>query len=161
VPEWWHLECFVYLQDVNEENGATGIVPGSVARAGLTERESRTRDQAPELYDAELRASGPAGSVLAYRSDIWHRGHDLKPGTDRHIMVIAFRPATAPWVGFDEHAPLVGRPDWVRFAEDSTPNELALFGVPRPGHRYWTTELLEAMGVMYPGLDLSPWFDQL
>lgn len=161
VPRWWHLECFVYLQDVDEHNGATGVVPGSVARAELTDRESLTRDQAPELYEAEVRASGPAGSVLAYRSDVWHRGHNLKPGTDRHIMVVAFRPAEAEWVGFDEHAPLVGRPGWVRFAERATPDDLALFGIPRPGHRYWNHELLEAMAAMYPGLDLTPWFDQL
>ncbi len=157
VPEWWHLECFVYLQDVDEHNGATGIVPGSVARAGLTDRGSIDRDQSPELYEAEVRATAPAGSVLAYRSDIWHRGHNLEPETERHIMVVAFRPASAPWVGFDEHAPLVGRPDWIEFAEASTPEQLALFGFPLPGHRYWTAELIEAMGVMYPGLDLTPW----
>ncbi|MEM7324021.1 MAG: phytanoyl-CoA dioxygenase family protein [Actinomycetota bacterium] len=161
VPDWWHLECFVYLQDVDHTNGATGIVPGSVARASLTDRTSRSREEAPDLYDAELIATAPAGSVVAYRSDVWHRGHDLLPGTERHIMVVAFRPATAEWIGFDEHGPLVNSPDWVSFAEAATPDDLALFGVPRPGHRYWTSALLEAMALMYPGLDLGPWFDQL
>lgn len=161
VPEWWHLELFVYLQDVDEHNGATGVVPGSVARASLTDRASLDKAQAPELYEAEMLASAPAGSVLAYRSDVWHRGHNLAPGTDRHIMVVSYKPATATFVGFDEHAPLVNHPDWVRFAEQCTPDQLALFGVPRPGHRYWTTELIDAMAGIYPDLDLAPWREQL
>lgn len=161
TPGFWHLECFVYLQDVDHTNGAPALVPGATTRAELTDRKFRTREQAPELYEAEVVASAPAGSVLAYRSDIWHRGRDLHPGTDRHIMVIGFRPATAPWIGFDEHAPLVNHSDWIRFAEESTPDELALFGIPRPGHRYWTAELLEAMAVMYPQLDLAPWSEKL
>lgn len=157
VPSSWHLECFVYLQDVDHTNGATGIVPGAAARAGLTDKSPLTREEAPKLYEEERLASAPAGSVVAYRSDVWHRGHNLLPGSQRDMLVVAFRPAEATWVGFDEHAPLVGRPDWVTFAERCTPDELALFEVPRPGHPHWTDETLGAMAHLYPGLDLEPW----
>jgi hypothetical protein len=35
--------------------------------------------------------------------------------------------------------------------------QLELFGVPPPGHPYWTERTLQGMAERYPGLDLSPW----
>lgn len=160
-PPWWHLECFVYLNDVGLDNGAPGVVPGEISRADLSDRAPVGAADRPDLYAAEVRGVGGPGSVLAYRSDVWHRGRDLAPGEERHIIVIAFRPAEAEWIGFDSHAPLVNSPDFRIFAQGCTPDELALFGVPRPGHPYWTGELLDAMAGVYPELDLDPWRDAL
>lgn len=162
---WGHVECFVYLHDVDERNGAPRLVPAAATDAatswpgigGAGTGRPIGRDEAPHLYDAEVSAAAGAGSVLAYRSDVWHRGIDIPAGAERHIMVVAFRPAQVEWIGFDAHAPLVNRPDFVTFAEACTPEELALFGVPRPGHEFWTADVLDAMARAYPRLDLAPW----
>ena len=118
-------------------------------------------EQAPELYAAEQPASGPAGSLMCYRSDVWHRGVDLPPGTERHLLIIAFRPAGLEWIGYDPLPPLVINPDYLRFAASCTPDQLSVFGVPRPGHPYWNEAMVEAMAVQYPGLDVGPWRDAL
>jgi len=158
-PGWWFLECFVYLGDVDERNGAPRLVPrpAAVAAGEPSERRPVDRSDQPALYDAEVSAPGSAGSLLAYRSDVWHRGIDIEPGAERHIVVIAFKPAGLDWIGFDAHPPLINNLDFVRFAATCTPRELALFGVPEPGHEIWTADMVEGLAEMYPGLDVEPW----
>lgn len=156
-PGWWHLECFVYLNDVDEHNGAPRLVPNAPDAGRIGRGPALDPGAAPELYAREQPAPGPAGSIVAYRSDVWHRGIDLAPGTERHVAVVAFKPASVEWIGFDAHAPLVNSADFVEFAGTCSPEELALFGVPRPGHPYWTAEVLAAMASTYPDLDLDPW----
>jgi hypothetical protein len=171
-PGWGHVECFLYLHDVGEQTGAPRAVPADIAgRNGLglgeglggsgTSEGPVTRDQAPHLYEGERSAAGQAGSLFAYRSDVWHRGVDIPFGVQRHIAAVSFRPANVSWINFDASGPLVVRPDFVAFAEQCTPDELALFDVPRPGHEFWTSAVLDAMQRTYPGLDLGPWRDAL
>jgi len=161
-PGWWHLECFLYLSDVDGDNGAPRLVPHSALDTAGTDRPtgrvSADRDRYQELYQDEVSAPGRRGSLLAYRSDVWHRGTDLAPGRERHVLVVAYRPAAADWIGFDAHPPLVDNPDFKAFVDVSTPDELALFGIPRPGHHFWTPDAVEAMAEIYPGLDLAPWW---
>ena len=56
---------------------------------------------------------------------------------------------------------VVNNADFVRFANESNPRDLALFGVPLPGHPFWTVDGVEAMAGIYPGLDLTPWWSGL
>lgn len=157
-PGWWHLECFVYLDDVAVDTGAPRLVPRSKVAEEPEPPRPQLPDAAAELYRAEVAAPGPAGSVLAYRSDVWHRGMDItRAGAERHVLVVAFKPAGVDWIGYDAHAPLSINADFIEFVAGSTPRELALFGVPPPGHPYWTPAMVEAMAVQYPGLDLGPW----
>ena len=151
-PGWWFLECFVYLSDVDEGNGAPRLVPRSAA--ATVDRADRAA-----LYDVEVAAPGSAGSLLAYRSDVWHRGTDIEVGRERHVMVVAFKPAGLDWIGFDAHPPLISNRDFVQFASTCTPAELALFGVPLPGHEFWTPTMVDELALMYPGLNVEPWQD--
>jgi len=170
-PGWGHVECFLYLHDTDESTGAPRLVPRSTAAknglgigeglggSGTTSKPSP--EEIPHYYENEITASGSAGTLLAYRSDVWHRGADIPLDRERHILTLAFRTASAPWINFDAHGPLVTRPDFVAFVEACTPEELALFEVPLPGHQFWTAEVLDAMARIYPGLDLAPWRDRL
>ncbi len=160
-PGYWHLECFLYLHDVDESNGAPRVVVPSADLSLPTRPFPVTPADAPEMYAAERPAPGPAGTLLCYRSDVWHRGVDLAPGTERHLLIIAFRPADADWIGFDPMAPLVINRDYLEWAATCTPDQLSVFGVPKPGHHYWTAAMVEAMAIQYPGLDVSPWRDAL
>lgn len=158
---WWFLECFLYLTDVDEVTGAPRLVPRSASSDEPSARQPVELADQPALYEAEVSAPGRAGSLLAYRADVWHRGTDIAEGAERHVLVVAFKPSGLDWVGFDAHPPLINDPDFVAFARGRTPRELALFGVPLPGHPFWTHDAIESMAEMYPGLDLGPWRDAL
>jgi hypothetical protein len=144
---YWHLESFLYLSDVDEDSAPPRLVPKS--RSGVAY---------DELYEHEVVATGRRGSFLAYRSDVWHRGSDFtRPDASRFVLVVAFRPARAEWFGYDAFGRLGNSGVFREFAAGKSPEELALFGVPRPGHDYWTEATVDAMATQYPGLDVSPW----
>jgi len=147
-PGFWHLETFLYLSDVDEGCAPPKLVPRRDA-------DGRAYD---ELYEHEIAATGRRGSLLAYRSDVWHRGTDFgRPGASRFVLVTAYRPASAEWWGYDAFARLGGDLTWASFVAGKTPEQLALFGIPRPGHPYWNDETIDAMAAKYPGLDVAPW----
>ncbi|MFV0259920.1 MAG: phytanoyl-CoA dioxygenase family protein, partial [Acidimicrobiales bacterium] len=157
-PGFWHLECFIYLSDVEADTGAPRLVPADAVPAYDGSEPIRSQEAAPELYEQEIAAVGRAGSLLAYRSDVWHRGVDLvRPGSERHVAVAAFRLAANEWIGYDSFPPLAVNADFAAFVGGSTPDELSLFGFPRPGDPYWTPATVEAVAALYPALDRTPW----
>jgi hypothetical protein len=160
-PGWWHVEGFLYLSDVDDGVAPTHAVSVRDS-AGRMQIAPLSPDDAPELYEAAVAAAGPKGSYLAYRPDVFHRAVDLtRPGGARFLYNLSFKLAGHDWIGYENAQPTstVGR--FVRFVESCTPRQLALFGVPEPGHAYWTAETLRLMGERYPGLDLTPWADAL
>lgn len=146
-PGFWHLETFLYLSDVDEDCAPPRLVPRSCSAVAYD-----------DLYDGEIQAVGRRGSLLAYRSDVWHRGTDFaRPGASRFVLVVAYRPATAHWFGYDAFPRLGNNGIFQSFVAGKTPEDLALFGVPRPGHTFWNEETVDGMASKYPGLDVTPW----
>jgi hypothetical protein len=164
------VELFVYLGDVPEDLGPPHLVPRA-RTAGLpllpnwhprTDTGSNDRFVAtqgrPDLYEAEVSAAGPAGTMVAFTPDTLHRGTALtRPGGARYSMHLSFRLAAAEWAQRQAWSDRSHAPAWYRFVEVATPRQLALFGFPPPGHPYWTAEALEGVALRYPGLDLGPW----
>ncbi len=145
-PGWWNMLGFLYLSDVEEGVGPTQIL-------SIGDSPPGTNPQA---------AAGRRGSYLAYRTDVWHRGVDLtREGGSRFLMNIAFKHAHHEWIGFDSFQQNANRGPWSKFAASCTPDELALFGAPRPGHPFWTPELVEALKERYQGIDITPWLEGL
>jgi hypothetical protein len=158
VAPWWHLETFLYLSDVNEGNAPTHLValPDALGRATTVPLVMPKGD--PDLYAAERPAPGVRGSLLAYRTDVFHRGVDLTaPGTARFILGLGFKRAGQDWIGYHTQQSNSTSGAWVGFAEGSTPRELELFGWPPPGHPIWDAPLLDETARRYPDLDLEPW----
>jgi hypothetical protein len=117
-------------------------------------------DGDPSIYAAERSATGRRGSLLAYRPDVFHRGVDLTdPGGARFLLNVSFKHAGQDWVGYDSIQSRANSAAWDRFAEASTPEELALFGFPRPGHPIWDADMLAETALRYPKLDLTPWLE--
>jgi hypothetical protein len=160
-PPWWNVQTFVYLSD-QDESCATHIVSRSDAGERPTTVWGIMPSSDPELYAAERSSPGRRGSVLAYRNDVFHRGVNLtSPGAARFYLAVSFKTAGHEWVGFSAPQASSTSPDWVRLVEQSTPDELALWGFPRPGHPIWDAALLDATARLYPGLDLTPWREAL
>ena len=156
------LELFIYLTDVSAANGATRLV--SLTRtAGIpVERHTLTFTDHAELYDDPGIASGPAGSIMAYRPDVYHRSVDVTtPGARRIMMHVSYRLAAAEWGQYQAWGYKGFSPEWHNFVQASGPRELALVGFPAPGHPYWDEASITRVNARYPALDMSPWRDAL
>jgi len=156
-PGWWHMEGFLYLCDVDEGNGATQLLRLRDSPKPDPQRPL-SPEEAPEPYSKLVSAPGRRGSFLAYRPDVWHRGVDLRDDdASRFIMTLGFKLSGQEWIGFDGIADFVDNWHFLRLASSCTPKELALFGVPEPGHPFWTEAGVEALAERYAGLDVEPW----
>ncbi len=173
-PAYQQVEMFLYLSDVSPEMGppsfvsrrSTGGLPAMPnwlprhENAGVDDLHPSWVSQRghPDLYDAEVSAIGPAGTVVAYANDTFHRGTALTaPSGARYTIHVNFRPEGVDWItrhSWQRHA---NTSLWHDFAIRATPEQLALFGFPPPGHPYWSDDVLAEVGLRYPGLDLTPW----
>jgi hypothetical protein len=157
-PGYQQLEMFVYLSDVTPETGATRIVPREMTSGIPVERMYLAPADYPDLYRAEVPASGPAGSILAYRPDVYHRGVCMTaPGAARFMLHVSYKPAATDWLG-SFGLPNAGEDlSWYRFVGGATVRQLTVLGFPAPGHPYWSAQTLDGVAARYPMLDLSPW----
>ena len=170
-PRFRQLEMFVYLVDVPQELGPPSMVSrtrttGMPAKPNWYPREDGTDAEggwvattaSPDLYDGEVRAAGPAGTVIAWTTGTFHRGTALTlPRGARYTLQLAYRPARAEW---GQRMPWPSRShelEWYRFVHRATPRQLALFSFPPPGHAYWTEATLAGTAQRYPRLDMTPW----
>ena len=111
-----------------------------------------------ELYGAEVPAAGSAGSVLAYRSDVYHRGVRMTtPRTARFMLHVSFKPAGTDWLGSQAWPSAAEGMAWHRFANRATVRQLSALGFPPPGHPYWNEATFAGVGARYPHLDMTPW----
>ncbi len=157
VPKYWQTAYLLYYTDVDE-----GLAPTAVcSRKHYPERilwpSVYSPEERPVLYENEVKATVPAGSVLAYSMRTFHRGTRFKREGGRIAHFISYSPAKCPWVG------IVGWPEqgvygsFQRWIEAASVDERELLGFPAPGDPYWTEETLEGVAARYPGMDMSPY----
>ena len=170
-PGYQQLEMFLYLVDIPEELGPPHFVswtrtaecpirPNWYPRVGGADSEGGFVSSAgsPGLYEAEVSAAGPAGTVVAFQPGTLHRGTAMSaPGGARYSMHLGYRPASVEWAQRQAWANGSHDPAWYQFIEHASPRQLELFGFPPPGHPFWTAETLSGMALRYPGIDLSAW----
>jgi hypothetical protein len=158
-PAFRQLEMFVYLSDVTEDLGAPRFVPRAEgARVALLPNWPARHDH-PELYEAEESGAGPAGTVVAYSIDTFHRGTALTaPRGARYTIHVSYRAAGTEWGHRYAWANRTHEPAWSAFVERASPRQLLLLGFPPPGHPFWSDRALRDMAARYPRLDLSPWY---
>jgi ectoine hydroxylase-related dioxygenase (phytanoyl-CoA dioxygenase family) len=153
-----HLELFVYLSDVAADTGATRMVSRRQTGAIPIERTYLSLTDYPHLYEAEVPAEGPAGSVLAYRPDVFHRGVRMTaPASARFMLHVSFKPDRTDWLGSQTWPGAAEGMAWHRFANGASVRQLSALGFPPPGHPYWNERTLAGVAARYPGLDMSPW----
>jgi Phytanoyl-CoA dioxygenase (PhyH) len=157
-PAHRNLELFVWLTDVTEDLGPTHVVSADDTGGVPLVPHEISRSDHPDLYEHEVSAAGPAGTVLAYRGETVHRGTELTaPGGARYSLHCSFRPAADEWVGRQGWGDRSFDPNWVPFVGRASVEQLVLFGFPRPGHPFWTEQTLSRLAARYPALDTGPW----
>jgi hypothetical protein len=152
-----------YFSDVTEAHGPMHYVtrPDSAKVAGPEVSVS----QDPEVHARVQRdlaplgrsSAAPAGSVFPYAIDVFHRGTNLTaPHGARYALMTCFKAAGNDTIGFHAWAFHHKQP-WSRIFDHATPEQLACFGVQRPGHPFWTETTLARAQARYPGWDLTPY----
>ncbi len=151
------VEFFVYLTDVRAEDGATRFVSWQKTKDIPVERHTLNYIDYLELYE-DTPAEAPAGSVVAYRPDVYHRSIDHTDLTRYRIMLhVSFRPKDAQWGGNQAWQDRGFSVEHSKYVQQATPRQLVLMGVPEPGHPFWTDTTIAGMQARYPGLDMSEW----
>jgi ectoine hydroxylase-related dioxygenase (phytanoyl-CoA dioxygenase family) len=157
-PGYQQLEMFIYLSDVTPESGATRVVSRHLTPDIPVERTYLSQTEYADLYAAEVPAVGPAGSILAYRPDVYHRGVRMTaPRSARFMLHVSYKPAASDWLGSHGLPGAAEDMSWYRFVQHASERQLTVLGFPAPGHAYWTAETLAGVAARYPMLDLTPW----
>jgi hypothetical protein len=102
-------------------------------------------------------SASPAGTAIPYSIDVYHRGTNLTtPGGCRFAVMACFKKAGDESIGFHAWQFHHTRP-WRDVFNFATPEQLACFGVQRPGDPFWTETTLARAQARYPEWDLSPY----
>jgi hypothetical protein len=148
------LTSFIFLSDVTEEDGPTRIVP---YESGKDVPFTPLYIEFGALVEEEVSCTGPAGSLLVYRTDILHRGSDLTgAGRSRFSLLADYQVRGTTWGGkmaWPKQAP----DRWAKFMPQCTVRQRDVFGFPRPGDPYWNEQTLADVGRRYPGMDMAPY----
>jgi hypothetical protein len=147
------------FSDVTEAHGPTHYVTrtDSLKVAGPEATLSGDPALQERLAPFERSAAGPAGSLFVYGIDIWHRGTNLvAPGGHRYVMTVCFKDARNNSIAFHAWQRHNGQP-WRHIINNATPEQLACFGVQRPGDPYWTPTTLARAQARWPRWDLTPY----
>jgi hypothetical protein len=155
------LTTLCYFTDVTEAHGPAHFVTRPDSKAIAGPEASFARSTVPDLQQklaAKARSSaGPAGTIFPYTIDVWHRGTNLTAPKGRRFAVMAsYHRADVPAV--NRYAwPYYGFRPWHVIFEHASPDQLAAFGVPRPGDRFWTDETIRRTQVRYPKWNSAPY----
>jgi len=157
------ITIFCYFTDVTDAHGATHYVtrPDSAKVAGPEATLNADPAHQAALQAGLMRYSrssaSPAGTAIAYTTDVYHRGTNLTaPGGHRYALMACFKKAGDDSIGFTAWQFHQTRP-WRRIFDHATPEQLACFGVQRPGDPFWTETTLARAQARYPDWDMTPY----
>jgi hypothetical protein len=149
------MTTFLLLSDVTDLDGPTKLAPIDKTRDLPI---SQCRTQFGELFDVEEAAVGPAGSLMIYRTDVFHRGSAFTaPGRSRFAMLVDFQERGWPWTGKMAWPNSGNHPGLADALTRMTPRQRDLFGWPPIGSDYWNPRTLAGVAARYPQMDLTPY----
>ena len=157
------LTSFILLSDVTELDGPTKIVP--LERSAYVPMVPAEQTPgwpfsmpAGTFADVEVAVTGPAGSLLIYRTDVFHRASDFgADGRSRFAVLADYQRRGPAWAGkmaWPNHALSA---EWVETVVRATPRERDLFGFPSVGDPYWNAQTVADVQRRYPGMDMTPY----
>ncbi len=148
---------FILLSDVGELDGPTKVVPVEYTKDLPLEPRRQPMGAFTEHEEA---VTGPAGSLMIYRTSVLHRGSGFgAPGRSRFAMLVDYQARGARWNGkmsWPDHAERKG---FRRAMSMMTPRERDLFGWPPVGSDYWNEQTLRDVAARYPYMDMTPYAD--
>ena len=157
------VTIFCYFTDVTDAHGATHYVNRTDSdKVAGPEASLEVDPVAQEKLQSALRqyersSASPAGTAIAYTTDVYHRGTNLTaPNAHRYAVMACFKKAGDESVGFTAWQFHHTKP-WARIFDHATPEQLACFGVQPPGDPFWTEVTLARAQSRYPGWNMTPY----
>ncbi len=149
-----HLTTILLLSDVGEGDGPTRAVPLNLTR----DMPTTPMILAPgELVEHEVALTGEAGTLILYRTDVFHRGSNLRGDAARFILMIDFKRRGSPWTGKIAWPDRAISRGWSAALAAMTVRQRDLFGFPPPGSAYWTPATVAGVAARYPAMDMDPY----
>ena len=145
----------IYISDVTDGVGALHYVSKNDAAEVLGEGMvvAETEKQAA-LKARQQSAAAPAGSVVAYGIDTFHRGTNL---TDlegfRYTMTVSYKALGNSQIGFHVWQFAPDKP-WHLILNHGSPQQLQCLGIPLPGDPFWTARTLQLTQARWPDWDM-------
>ncbi|MHB8718751.1 MAG: phytanoyl-CoA dioxygenase family protein [Candidatus Dormibacteria bacterium] len=154
----------LYYTDVTVDLGPTHVVaepdvPGDIAPWVVA---PGSREERPDLYAKEVPITVSAGSLLIYTMHTLHRGSRMAADRGhRWSQHLVYRHRDSAWQGWAAWPYFGPNPDMAALITRITPRQRALFGIPLPGHPYWTDQTIRGVAARYPGMDATPYLEAL
>jgi hypothetical protein len=146
----------IYISDVTDPLGAMHYVRRADSDRILGPQAIMAPADKQQALQAETRsAAAPAGSLVAYCIDTFHRGTNMvEPNGLRYTMTVSFKRADNANIGFHVWQHAVDRP-WHHVIDHASPEQLGCLGIPSPGDSFWTQRTLEQCQTRWPNWDLA------
>ena len=162
IPAYWQTTFTVFYTDVDLDHAPTAICPWEHYRDDFVLTRVCPKNERPELYNNEIKATVPAGSVVMYSHRTYHRSTKFNKDVGRLGHWISYSPIEWSWLGHDGFSKyggnLRGTPDnFHSWMESATPEQRSAIGFPSPDHSYWTKETIAGVSLRYPGMDMTPY----
>lgn len=152
---WPQMTTFILLSDVTEQDGPTKIVPRPLTD-GIDLSVRRLPDN--PFTDDEISVVGPAGTLLVYTTDVFHRASAMTGHpASRFALLADFMAHGAPWMGRRAWPDTGNREEWHDILGRATPRERELFGFPAVGHEYWNEQTVADVGRRWPSIEMTPY----
>ncbi|HUO88659.1 MAG TPA: phytanoyl-CoA dioxygenase family protein [Rhizomicrobium sp.] len=149
------MTTFILLSDVTATDGPTKVVPLSETR-DIPMGTARTKFGT--FFDKEVSIEGPAGSLMVYKTDVFHRGSNFTaPGRSRFAILTDFKTRAWRWQGklaWPDHSE---KAVWDEAMAKMSVRQRDLFGFPPPGSEYWNAQTLRDVQTRYPEMDMTPY----
>jgi hypothetical protein len=151
------MTTFIYLSDVDEDDAPTKAVPLQYTRElPLIPQQLPMGTFATE----EVSVVGPAGSLLIYKTDVFHRGSKFNAaGRSRFALLTDFTQRGWRWNGKMSWPDHTDKPGFKAALSAMSPRQRDLFGWPPPGSDYWNEQTLRDVALRYPKMDMTPYIE--
>ena len=149
------MTTFILLSDVTSQDGPTKVVPLGETRDVPI---GTARTQFGEYFDKEVSIEAPAGSLMVYKTDVFHRGSNFAgENRTRFAILTDFKTREWRWQGKLAWPDEAERPAWEEAMTKMSPRQRDLFGWPPVGSDYWNAQTLSDVQIRYPQMDLGPY----
>jgi len=157
------ITILCYFSDVTAAHGAMHYVARTDSAKVAGPEDTLNQDPAAQaklqaaLLPYARSSASPAGSIVPYGIDVYHRGTNMTaPGGHRYAVMVCYKAANDNAIAF--HAwPFHHKEPWHNIFDHATPEQLACFGVQPPGHPFWTETTLSRAQARYPNWNLAPY----